>query len=223
MIFSKQQVLEIYRRRAGLYDLTANLYRLLGFREAFYRHEAVAALGIEAGDTVVEMCCGTGLNFPLLQDAVGPKGKIVGVDFSDAMLARAEQRVARNGWKNVELIESDAVAFRFPETVNGILSTFAITLVPEFDAVIARGAGALKPGGRWVVLDLKKPLHWPEWLIRFYVWLTKPFGVTLDLAERHPRESIRRYVTEVVYREYYFGCLFLSAGESRGSELPDTR
>jgi len=45
------------------------------------------------------MCCGTGLNFPLLQAAVGPAGRIIGVDLTDAMLDGARRRVERNGWK----------------------------------------------------------------------------------------------------------------------------
>ena len=89
----------LYRKRARNYDWTANLYYLIGYREWAYRRRAVAALHLGLGDTVVEMCCGTGLNFPLLQAAVGPAGRIIGVDLTDAMLDGARRRVERNGWK----------------------------------------------------------------------------------------------------------------------------
>ena len=111
MTLSWEQIRDLYRKRAGRYDLTANLYYLIGFRERHYRKRAVAALDLQKGDTVVELGCGTGLNFSYLQSMVGPEGKIVGVDLTDAMLARAAQRVDRHGWRNVELVQADAGSF----------------------------------------------------------------------------------------------------------------
>jgi hypothetical protein len=46
-------------------------------------------------------------------------------------------------------------------------------------------------------------------------WLNSPYGVSLDLADRHPWESVRRYFQEVEYHEFYFGALYLSVGEVR--------
>jgi len=63
----RDAVKALYRKRAGHDDWTANLYYLIGYRGWAYRRRAVAALGLGAGDAVVEMCCGTGLNFSLLQ------------------------------------------------------------------------------------------------------------------------------------------------------------
>ena len=54
-------------------------------------------------------------------------------------------------------MQADAAAFDFPAEVDAILSTYALTQVPECAKVIARGAAALSPGGRWAVLDLKIP------------------------------------------------------------------
>ena len=122
-LLSREEIRELYRRRAGRYNVTANLYYLIGFREWAYRKKAVAALGLDNGDTVVEIGCGTGLNFPLLEQAVGPEGKIIGVDLTDRMLEQAGQRVKRNGWSNVELVHSDAASFNFPREVNGIMPT----------------------------------------------------------------------------------------------------
>jgi demethylmenaquinone methyltransferase/2-methoxy-6-polyprenyl-1,4-benzoquinol methylase len=58
---------------------------LIGFPD---RKRAVRALNLQRGDTVVDIGCGTGLNFPLLQGAIGPEGTIVGVDLTDAMLSQ---------------------------------------------------------------------------------------------------------------------------------------
>ncbi len=213
MALSKDELKHLYQKRSGLYDLTANLYYLIGFREQAYREQAVASLDLEQGDTVVEIGCGTGLNFPLLQRAVGPKGRIIGVDLTAAMLVKARERVQQHGWTNVELICSDAAAFRFPPNLGGIISTFALTLVPEFDAVIRNGSDALLPGKHWVVLDFKLPSgRFAKWFVPILVFLTKPFGVQRELAERHPWASIEKHLGYVSIIERYFGFTYIAVG-----------
>ena len=214
MVLDKQETKNLYRKRAKNYDSAMWLYRLSGFRINHYRQDAVEALRLERGDTVVELGCGTGLNFPYLHKAVGENGQIVGVDLTDAMLEQARQRVMASRWRNVELIQADLLKYAIPKNVDGLLSSLAITLIPEYDEIIKRAAKALKPGGRLAILDFKEPENWPVWVIRFAAWLNKPYGVSLELADRKPMESVRRYLKEVTYREYYHGVLYLSAGES---------
>lgn len=209
-----QNIIQLYRKRARYYDFTANLYYLIGFREWAFRKRAVKALALKPGDTVVEIGCGTGLNFSLLQKSVGPGGKIIGVDLTDAMLAQAQQRVEENGWQNVELVQSDAAEFEFPKEVNGVISSFAITLVPAYEQVIRSAAQNIKTGGRIAILDIKKP-GLPLWLIKLGVLITKPFGVALDLTDRHPWEAVEKFFDPVLFDQYYFGFVYLSVGEAR--------
>jgi demethylmenaquinone methyltransferase/2-methoxy-6-polyprenyl-1,4-benzoquinol methylase len=215
MPLDRDELRQLYRRRAGHYESAARLLGLLGMRIRRYRELAVGSLGLRPGDTVVELGCGTGANFALLEKAVGPTGTIVGVDLTDAMLAQARRRVTAEGWTNVQLVEADLADYRPPEGVAGALSMLALTLVAEYDTVVERCAGALAAGGRLAILDMKEPSGWPRWLVRLLAWLNRPFGVTLDLAERHPWESIRLHLVEVEHRELYFGALYLSVGERR--------
>lgn len=106
MSLTEAEIADLYGRRAGNYDLTANLYDLIGFREYAYRHRAVEALTPWRGDTVVELGCGTGLNLPLLAGAVGNEGRVIGVDLTGAMLERAAARVHDARWDNVELVQA---------------------------------------------------------------------------------------------------------------------
>ena len=213
----KQSVITTYRKRAGRYDFTSSLYHLIGFRIGAYRRQAVSALNLQRGDTVVEIGCGTGLNFPLLQQAVGPSGKVIGVDMTDAMLNQARQRVEDNGWTNVELVQGDAVAYSFPAGVDGILSTFALSLAPELDTIIHNGCVALAPGKRWVILDLKVPSFWTPWLTTLLLPIVRPFAVTEELIDQRPWDVIRkvmeRYLTNTSWRELYLGFGFIAAGE----------
>src|ERR1700729_1116759 len=111
---TREHLIETYRKKAKHYDVTSRLYPVPGYPQRTQRLQAVQALGLRPGDTVIDMACGTGLNFPLLQQAVAPGGRIVGVDLTDAMLARAEDRVKANGWSNASLVQADALAFDFP-------------------------------------------------------------------------------------------------------------
>ena len=216
-------VIETYRKRAKHYDFTANLYYLIGFREWAYRKRAISALNLHPGDTVVEIGCGTGLNLPLLRQAVGPTGTVIGVDLTDAMLTQARQRVAEHAWSNVELVQADATLFSFPAQVDGILSTFALSLVPEPDQVIQHGAIALKPGKRCVVLDLKLPANWLRRLTPVILPIVKPFGVTEAIIEHQPWEiicrSMRDQLTHVRTDNLYLGFAFITIGERDTIEI----
>ncbi len=218
MSFTKAELRDLYRIRSKRYDFTANLYYLIGFREWAYREKAVRQLRLSPGDTVVEIGCGTGLNFDLIQQAIGPTGQLIGVDMTESMLERARLRVEQHQWSNVELIQTDAATFDFPPDVNGILSTFALTLVPEFDAVIRTGSEALENGGRWVVADLKLPGGRLAWLTRILLPLFRPFGVTIDLADRHPWDSIDACLSEFRFDESYFGYVYVASGTKAVSD-----
>jgi len=214
MAMNKEQIARLYQRRAKMYNLSANAYYFIGVREYAYRKMAVRALNLNPGDTVVEICCGTGLNFDLLNHKVGPQGRIIGVDLTAAMLEEADRRVRSRHWSNVTLVQNDAADFEFPRPVNAVISTFALTLVPEYDQVIKNAASALATGKRLAILDFKLPEKWPMWLIRFFAILTRPFGVTLDLGERHLWESVGRHMIPVAFEELYFGAVYLSVGQA---------
>lgn len=161
-VLGPEAVRRLYDRLAPVYDQAATAYGLVG--GARYRRRAVESLQLSPGDTAVDLCCGTGANLPFLVEAVGPTGRVVGVDLSPGMLAQARQRVEAAGWENVELVEADVRAFAFPEPVHGVLSTFGIERVPEHADVTARAVDARTPGGRIAVGGLRRPDGWPEWL-----------------------------------------------------------
>jgi demethylmenaquinone methyltransferase/2-methoxy-6-polyprenyl-1,4-benzoquinol methylase len=174
---------------------------------------AVTRLCLKPGDTAVEIGCGTGLNFKFVMREIGESGKLYGIDLTDAMLEQAKARATKKGWNNIQLIQSDAAHYTFPAGVNGIYSSFALTLVPEYEAVIERAAHALAEGGRFVLLDLKMPEYWPHWAVKIGVAITRPFGVTLDLSERRPWEVMKKYFRTVSVIELYGGFAYIAVAE----------
>ena len=208
-----RQLMETYQKRATYYDLLSRLYYLIGFRYTGYRKMAVRALGLNQGDTVIEVGCGTGANFPLLQEAVGSSGKIIGIDLSADMLNQAHQRIRQAGWQNVELINTDAANYAFPQGIDGVISTYALTLSGDYQKVIANGAAALKAGKRWVLLDFKAPRGWPGWLIKLGMLFIRPFGGRMIMVDRHPWEVFPNYLTKVSVQNYYLGAVYIVTGE----------
>ena len=219
---TSEEVSAVYQRRAKRYDISANLYYLIGFREQHYRRMAVDALQVRPGDTVVDLGCGTGLNFSLLQRSVGPTGSIIGVDLTAGMLDVARERVRRRGWRNVELVQSDAASFKVPRGVGGVLSTYALTLDPNYADAIRRAAEALRSGGRLVLLDLRLPENWLRHLAPLAVFLVRPFAVSLGVAKRRPWDVVARFFARASYRQLYLGFAYLAVGEKSVEGISST-
>ena len=216
-IFSREEVQNLYDGLASSYDLSMFLFRIMGFQELRYRREAIQKLQLQPGDKVVDLGCGTGLNFNILQQKVGPKGKITGVDLSAEMLEQAKSRSNKNGWKNVELVQSDMAEFQIPDDTDGVLSTMAITMSPEYDEVIKRVSASLGKGKRMSIFELQKPESWPEWLVKAMVKLLKPYGTRYEHTRRSPCASIKKYFHDVSVQRRYFDAVCIASGSSTQS------
>ena len=199
-------------------DLTSRLAYVIGFRDYAYRQMAVNALRLKRGDHVVEIGCGTGRNFVLLERAVGSDGLIIAVDFSQAMLERARKRAARHAWLNIELVHSDAASYAFPTRVDGILFTYSLVVIPEYDRVVERACEALKPGKNCVVLDQKIPSGALSRLVPLLEVLSRPLDYSYILGNRRPWESMRRHAGNVRVKDLYFGFVYLAVSEKNADD-----
>jgi ubiquinone/menaquinone biosynthesis C-methylase UbiE len=219
---TQEHLIETYRKKAKHYDITSRLYPAPGYPQRAQRLRAVQALDLRRGDSVIDIACGTGLNFPSIEHVIGPAGRIVGVDLTDAMLAHARDRSEKNGWSNISLVQADAADFDFPHEVDAILCTYALTQVPECAEVIAHGAAALSGRGRWVVLDLKVPDNTPGWLAQLGTAVLRPFASIDEWIGRRPWEAIHAAMEEeladVSWTESAFGTAFLAAGSRRPND-----
>src|SRR5512144_1679506 len=107
------------------------------------RREAMAALRLVPGASVIDVGTGTGLTLPYLAAAAGRGGRVVGLDRSPAMLARAAERVRS---PPVELVEADATEVPFADCAfDAAISTHGLTAIAEIDAALDEIARVVRP------------------------------------------------------------------------------
>ena len=208
--FSQTAIGRIYRFWAPNYEL-ANVY-LLGQLPRF-RRVAVDKLQLQPGAKVLDLSCGTGANFPLLEAEIGPEGRVVGLDYTPEMVAEARRRVEREGWENVELVEADAASFELDERFDAVIWMLAASVVPGWQLALERAAAHLKPGGRLVIADGRLS---DRWYALPFNWVADLLGMgaAADLGRR-PWRLMERYVERVEYEALFLGFMYVAWGISR--------
>jgi demethylmenaquinone methyltransferase/2-methoxy-6-polyprenyl-1,4-benzoquinol methylase len=201
---SPRSVAQRYDRLSGLIPL----FDWLFFQPPGFRAKAVDRLDLRPGETVLEIGCGTGRNLPFLSKAVGPHGRVLGVDLSPGMLARARALCKHNQWRNVELIESDAAHYRAPAPLDGVMFGLSYNTMPHHLLVLREAWAQLRPGGRLVIMDAKLPPGLGGRLVLpFSLWLMKHTMLGNPLIK--PWEDLARLAGSIEMEQFMFGSWYI--------------
>jgi trans-aconitate methyltransferase len=175
-----------------------------------YRRAVVAALPLQAGQVVLDVGCGTGSCCGLLREKVGPSGTIIGIEESPEMAAVAREHIARQGWRNVTVVESPAAEARLEATADAALFCAVHDILQSPGALrnimasLRPGAPVAAGGGKWAapvmvaVNSMIRTLHAPY--VRSFSGFDRPWRYLEHLVEN------------VQVREMAFGAGYVMTG-----------
>jgi ubiquinone/menaquinone biosynthesis C-methylase UbiE len=178
----RERALSKYRRAARGYDrVVAQGGALIGFETL--RRRAVERLELEPGDVVLDVGCGTGLSFALIEERIGSRGRLIAIEQSPEMLAQARRRVEQRGWENVSFIESSVESAEIPVRANAALFCLVHDLTRSRSA-LENVVRHLQPDGRVAVFGAKTPPRWALPLNLLGRALMTRYVTTFEGAER---------------------------------------
>jgi SAM-dependent methyltransferase len=199
-----EQIKKKYQRNVVFYDLFTGAF-------ARRRAHAVAQVGLQGGETVLDLACGSGLSFGLLEEAIGPSGKIVGVELSADMLGRAREKIIHHRWENVVLIHANAEEMDLPPaSVDAVLAFYAYDVMLSRRAV-ERAVRALRPGGRFVSAGPRVVAGSRGWLVNPLTRSVARVAAAQPLVAR-PWKELEDVLGPLSVEEHWWGASYLAYG-----------
>ena len=206
-VSKEQYVHNVFSSIACKYDW---LNTLLSFnRDKYWRTFAVAKAELSPGDITLDVASGTGM-MALEQARVMGRGHIIGFDFCQSMLQKAQENISLTPYASmIELVQGNAMQLPFDDnTFKAVTIGFGLRNMPNYQQVISEMARVTKPGGRVVSLDLAKPqMIGFKQLYYFYFESILPllgkFSIGSEGPYRWLPESLRAYPNQKVICEYF--------------------
>ncbi len=148
------KVQRYYTWRASNYDAGTEF-------EVEHHAEAIRRAGIQEGQRVLEVACGTGRAAVDLARAVGPDGRLDALDLTEAMLNKAKAKIQKEGFTGrVHFQQGNARALPYPDgTFDLLYNGYMFDLIPleSFQPILKEFNRVLKPGGKLVLVNMSKP------------------------------------------------------------------
>jgi demethylmenaquinone methyltransferase/2-methoxy-6-polyprenyl-1,4-benzoquinol methylase len=177
----------------------------------------VRRLAARGGEIILDVGCGTGLNFAQLEAAVGPMGRLIGIDPTPEMLTQARARAARHGWSNVELVGATAEDAEIPTGRADAVLICGVHDVMRSQSALANVLRHLRDGGRVVAAGAK----WAPWwqpgslAVNLVTWgVNRDYVTTFEGFDR-PWGRLAEMLADFRVEEVYAGGGYIAAGTWR--------
>ncbi|MGB5953562.1 MAG: methyltransferase domain-containing protein [Ornithinimicrobium sp.] len=205
------------RTTQRVYRLLAPAYDVLSLEQLLYRTGRTAgvnALHLREGQHVLDIGCGTGLTMPVLSQAIGPTGHIIGVDSNPSMLRKAAQRTIT---ADRTLIEADAQDLdretlnehRVNEPIEAAIFAYTLSLMPDSATAWQSVTRLLVPGARVAIVDVAPPTRGGP-PARAAAWAFTRIGRS-DI-DAHPWQDLQQSCTNIEHYVFKGGHVEAWAG-----------
>ncbi len=140
----RDQIERVYTNYAGFYDQVFGKV----FQEG--RESAIRNLNVQPGESVLEVGVGTGIALPMYPSHC----RVMGIDLSEGMLAKAKERAEEQNLSHVQLQIMDAGAMEFADnSFDTVVAAYVVTAVPDYRKVVNEMIRVCRPGGRIIMLN----------------------------------------------------------------------
>ena len=202
----------IYKEKmANKYDLSMSHFF------GRFKQKAFNNSSLKNGDVVLVFCCGTGLDFPYILKRIGKTGKIIGVDFSSEMLKKAQEKIKRNRWKNIELIKNDVTKFenKLDTKANVGVCTLGMSIIPNYKMAYYNLISNIKKNGEIIIGDMQLASGWHARLNPITLLLAKKYGGTYKGHQNSLElfSLMKKELTDLKKQEYFFKSYFYGIGK----------
>lgn len=200
------KAVRLYRDHASGYDASAR-------RTMWIRARTIEKLDLCRGDRVLDVACGTGLSFPLLREAVGAEGEVVGIEVSPEMMSLARQRVTEAGWQNVTLLESSIESANISGPLDAVLFHFTHDVMRS-PASLERIFAVARPDARIAFAGMK---YAPWWMAPVNVIVraqARPYMTTFEGLDK-PWDLALPYLRGFEWDSVLFGTGYIGWGQVR--------
>lgn len=177
------------------------------------RQKAVKLLNLQQGSRVLDVGCGSGASFPYLVSAVGSSGEVIGVEISPEFSINARRRVEKNGWKNVQVIESAAQRVNLTGTFDALLMMAAPDVYASQEA-LDNIFPHLRGNAKVVIFGAKTSSNPFGRILNpvFQMVFSKFSFPTTPSLNHQPWQILAKRLETFDVEEYFFGWIFLASG-----------
>ncbi|WP_291291817.1 demethylmenaquinone methyltransferase [Enterococcus sp.] len=196
-----------------------------------WRKDTMKRMQVQAGSDILDVCCGTGDWALALAAATGPTGKVIGIDFSENMLAVAKKKAAEQKTK-VEWMQGNAMALPFADNSFDVVTIgFGLRNVPDLLTVLKEMQRVVKPEGKVVCLETSQPtlIGWRQLYYGYFRYIMPLLGKLFvkryqeyswlqESARDFPgKEALTRYfqsagLTKITVKSYSGGTVAMHLG-----------